>query len=56
MSTKHLIRERARWRVGLGAGIGIWGEPWLPDADNPYMLLPPPMGLEKACENPGKVK
>uniref|UniRef100_A0A803PEE1 Reverse transcriptase domain-containing protein n=1 Tax=Cannabis sativa TaxID=3483 RepID=A0A803PEE1_CANSA len=47
---QDIVRKGTRWQVGDGGSISVLGDPWLPDADNPYVLSSHP-GLEgvKVC-------
>lgn len=40
-STQDLLKLGSRWRIGDGASIGAWGEPWL--RSNPPQCLTMPM-------------
>ncbi|XP_073047707.1 uncharacterized protein [Primulina eburnea] len=37
MSTHELIRREARKRMGTGENTKIWGQPWPPDLENPFI-------------------
>ena len=45
-----MLRAGARWRIGLGRNVGIWNEPWLPDARDPTIQTLHVCGLESAKE------
>lgn len=32
-------------RVGNGQKVRVWGDPWLPAVDNPYVITPKPAYL-----------
>ncbi|XP_019160043.1 PREDICTED: uncharacterized protein LOC109156647 [Ipomoea nil] len=36
--SQGLLKEGARWRIGDGGTVRVWGDPWLPDSDNPYVV------------------
>ncbi|XP_031096851.1 uncharacterized protein LOC116001092 [Ipomoea triloba] len=40
IETQITIKRKSRWRVGDGASINVWGDPWLPNNDNPYIQSP----------------
>lgn len=35
--SKYLLREGVRWKIGTGVNIKVVGQPWLANADNPYI-------------------
>ena len=37
---RDVIKCRARWRLGLGNSVHIWGDNWLPLKDNPKIVSP----------------
>ncbi|XP_073137676.1 uncharacterized protein [Henckelia pumila] len=38
MQSQHIVRQGVRWRIGTGYNVKIWGDPWLPDSDNPFVI------------------
>ncbi|XP_019177735.1 PREDICTED: uncharacterized protein LOC109172940 [Ipomoea nil] len=36
--TQGLLRGGVRWRIGDGGTVKVWGDPWLPDVHNPYVM------------------
>ena len=40
MSTRNLVREGVRWRVGNGSNIHIWEDKWLPSSSTYKIALP----------------
>ncbi|KAK2407645.1 Ribonuclease H superfamily protein [Trifolium repens] len=39
-SSRIVLREGHRWRLGDGSSIPIWNTPWLRDEQNPYITTP----------------
>ncbi|KAL0320264.1 UNVERIFIED_CONTAM: hypothetical protein Sradi_5287900 [Sesamum radiatum] len=37
LSAMNIVKSGFRWRVGSGAAIRVWSDPWLP---RPHTLLP----------------
>ena len=48
LAAQNMIRSGARWRIGNGSNVRIWGDPWLSDALNPYVESPLYSDLENA--------
>ena len=46
LATQQMLRNGVRWRIGNGSRVRIWGEPWLLDAQCPYVMSPICDGLE----------
>ncbi|XP_031107295.1 uncharacterized protein LOC116011981 [Ipomoea triloba] len=46
--TQGLVREGVRWRIGDGERVRVWGDPWLPDCDNPFVPTPEPPYLNRS--------
>ena len=46
MSAQHLVREWARWRVGNGSSIRVWGDKWLPSFST-YKVASPRLFLHQ---------
>lgn len=40
-----LLSEGVQWRIGDGRTVRVWGVPWLPDRNNPYVSTPQPSYL-----------
>ena len=40
MKGRNVIKQCAKWRIGLGRAIHIWGENWLPNSGHPKVLSP----------------
>ena len=40
MKGRTVIKRGAKWRIGLGRSIHIWGENWLPNSSHPKVLSP----------------
>lgn len=40
LKAQVLLRRGARWRVGDGRSIRVVGQPWLPDAQHPFITTP----------------
>ena len=40
MKGRNVIKRGAKWRIGLGRSIHIWGENWLPNSCHPKVLSP----------------
>ncbi|XP_073153987.1 uncharacterized protein [Henckelia pumila] len=51
LSTQDLIRKGARIRIGTGIDTLIWGQPWLPDPDFPYIVFTCPATLQRSTVN-----
>lgn len=45
MLSQNIIRKGVRLRIGMGCKVNIWGDPWLPDTDNPFIISDCPSGL-----------
>ena len=43
---REVLKEGVRWRVGTGAKIKTWSDPWLPSEFLPYITSPPVRGFE----------
>jgi len=37
---REVLKKGARWCVGNGDDISIWGDAWLPSLDNPRIAIP----------------
>ena len=48
LAAQNMIRSGARWRIGNGSNVRIWGDPWFPDELNPYVESPLYSNLENA--------
>ncbi|XP_031107044.1 uncharacterized protein LOC116011776 [Ipomoea triloba] len=48
-NSQSLIRRGARVCVGDGSTTRVWGVPWLPDTQNPYVTTPEPTYLTNPC-------
>ena len=40
MKGRNVIKQGAKWRIGSGRAIHIWGENWLPNLGHPNVLSP----------------
>ena len=40
IKSRNMIKQGAKWRIGLGRAIHIWGENWLPNSGYPKVLSP----------------
>ena len=40
MKGRNVIKQGAKWRIGSGRAIHIWGENWLPNSGHPKVLSP----------------
>ena len=40
MKGRNMIKQGAKWRIGSGGAIHIWGENWLPNLGHPKVLSP----------------
>nr|POE88450.1 putative ribonuclease h protein [Quercus suber] len=40
MKGRNVIKRGAKWRIGSGRSVPIWGENWLPSSCHPKVLLP----------------
>ena len=43
---REVLKEGMKWRVGSGAKIKAWSDPWLPSEFLPYVTSPPARGFE----------
>ena len=50
MEAQH-VKSNARWRIGKGNQVCIWGKPWLGDEQHLYIVSPMPAGWENATVN-----
>ena len=40
MKGRNVIKRGAKWRIGSGRSVRIWGENWLPNSGHPKVLSP----------------
>ena len=40
MKGRKVIKRGAKWRIGSGRSVHIWGENWLPNLGHPKVLSP----------------
>ena len=40
MKGRNVIKRGAKWRIGSGRSVRIWGENWLPNSGHPKALSP----------------
>ena len=45
------LKEGMRWKVGIGAAIWIWSDPWMPFDFLPYISYPIVLEFEEALVN-----
>ena len=43
---REVLKKGMRWRVGSGAKIKAWSDPWLPSEFHPYIISPPAKGFK----------
>ncbi|XP_019151923.1 PREDICTED: uncharacterized protein LOC109148642 [Ipomoea nil] len=36
--SQGLLRKGTRWRIGDGNTVKVWGDPWLPNSQNPFVM------------------
>lgn len=46
LSSKIVLKEGVMWKMGSGANIHVWDEPWLRDKESAYIRTPTIKGLE----------
>ncbi|XP_031119013.1 uncharacterized protein LOC116022425 [Ipomoea triloba] len=49
--SQEIFRAGMRWKVGNGSRVRVWGDPWLTDKTNPYIITPEPDYLHGPCVN-----
>ncbi|XP_031124288.1 uncharacterized protein LOC116026999 [Ipomoea triloba] len=49
--SQNLLPEGVRWRIGSGSEVKVWGDPWLPDIENPYVITLEPEYLNSPRVN-----
>ncbi|CAN0925181.1 Transposon TX1 uncharacterized 149 kDa protein [Linum grandiflorum] len=50
-AAQDLVRDGIRWRIGDGAKVNVWSEPWLRDEENCYPITIPSMQLSEVTVN-----
>lgn len=48
MSSMEVVKAGARRKIGDGRSTCVWGEPWLPDMTNGYVMTPMPVQLQES--------